>query len=88
MSENREDIRRELQEEQLAALHAKYSGFKPLMIWYSLLTVGFVWGAFSLFATKGGAMPGLVCLVLAAASAAYAVYLFRGGLRRVWFFIF
>ena len=71
-----------------AALLEKYKGFKPLMLWYSAWAILFVAGAFSAFSTKGGVGPGFICLGLAALSALYARYLFRGGLRRVWFFIF
>src|SRR5664279_6344034 len=69
-----------------AALLAKYKGPKPLMIWYSVWSILFLIGGISAFSTKGGAVTGLVGLGLAALSALYARYLFRGGLRRVWFF--
>jgi len=73
-----------------AALLSKYQGWKPLVIWYTAWTALLVAGAFGSFSAKGGGGIGVgfICLGLAALSALYARYLYRGGLRRVWFFIF
>jgi hypothetical protein len=72
-----------------ARLLAKYKGFKPLMIWYSVWAIIFFVGGISAFSSKsGGVGLGFFGLGLAAVSALYARYLYRGGLRRVWFFIF
>lgn len=70
-----------------ARLRAKYTGWKPLTIWYTLwaLLIGFA-SVTSLFAGQllvflGGALlTGLVCL--------YAKYLYGGGRYRVWFVVF
>lgn len=70
-----------------ARLAAKYTGWKPLVFWYISWAVLCVVGAISMLSTKMVA-SGLVALVLAGLALLYARYLYNGGLRRVWFFIF
>lgn len=66
---------------------AKYTGWKPLVLWYA------AWAALLAFSAVAALVQTqfLVFLLaggLSALSGIYARYLYRGGLRRVWFFIF
>jgi hypothetical protein len=68
-----------------AAHRAKYTGWKPLTVWYT------VWAlVFAVLSVKalgsGSAAKFLVEIVVAALGALYARYLYGGGSYRVWFF--
>jgi hypothetical protein len=66
-----------------ARLHARLTGWKPLTCWYAtwtgILAIGGVVGL-----ADGQVGVFLIALVLGAASAKYAHYLYHGGRRRVW----
>lgn len=70
-----------------ARRQAKYTGWKPLTLWYTVwaLLIGFgsiralIAGDFGAFLI-GALATGLICL--------YVKYLYTGGTHRVWFFIF
>lgn len=72
---------------QQARQRAKYTGWKPLTIWYSLWAVLVGLGSVSaLLAGEPGVFLGgalvtaMICL--------YVRYLYAGGTFRVWFFVF
>jgi len=78
-------LRRHLAQQEVAEA-ARFTGFKPLVIWYlawALLTaVG------SLTSLISGQLAAFVALAgLSCGAALYARYLFNGGRWRVWFFI-
>jgi hypothetical protein len=70
-----------------ARLRAKYTGWKPLTIWYTLWALLFGFASVSALLAgqpavflAGALFTGLACL--------YARYLYRGGRYRVWFVVF
>jgi hypothetical protein len=69
-----------------ARLEAKLRGWKPLTIWYAAWAILIAIGSFSALGS-GQAGAGLFGLALCAAAIKYAHYLYNGGRRRVWFFI-
>lgn len=79
--------------QELAARHvsqaraqAHLRGWKPLTIWYVLWMLLAGWAAVaSLFSGKVGA--GFALAAVSVAAGAYAKYLYNGGRRRVWFFV-
>jgi hypothetical protein len=72
---------------QDAAQRAKYTGWQPLTIWYTLWAALF--GLASVFSLLSGAFGAfLLGAVGTGLIALYAKYLYNGGSRRVWFIIF
>ena len=71
---------------RLALDAAKYEGIKPLVVWYAFWTA--LCAISAVYGLATGAVGGAaVAAVLMAVAAAYTVYLYNGGRRRVWFFI-
>ena len=63
------------------------TGWKPLVFWYGFWMIAFGIGTISaLFSGEVGVF--FVGLVITGLLFLYTRYLFRGGTRRVWFFIF
>ena len=72
---------------QAATQRAKYTGWKPLTIWYTFWALVFACGAAA--ALVAGAVPVFMAgAVVTALICLYIRYLYRGGTRRVWFVIF
>lgn len=72
---------------EAAAQRSRYTGWKPLTIWYVCWAV-FV-GAVSLKALTSGAVGTFVVgAIVTGLLGLYARYLYGGGTRRVWFMIF
>lgn len=70
-----------------ARMLARYTGWKPLTVWYALWAVLFALAAMA-GVDRGNVAACLGAGVLAGICALYTQYLYRGGTRRVWFVIF
>jgi hypothetical protein len=70
------------------AIAAKYTGVKPLVVWYgawtALLALSVIMSPFD----GRGLMVSFLSLVVATLGGLYTRYLYRGGRHRVWFVFF